>query len=1688
VQAVGTASPKPPEARAEIKNKANVTTMSEHLVTRIGVGAPTVMAETPMYAQRMLRDFLGELAREKDPLKMGRLHYEIARLYESPLGDLVNAADYYQRAYALCPDHLPTLRGARRALIAKKAFAQAVPLFDAEIRFTSDAAQRALLFYEKGRLHEDHLGQKREAREAYAAAAELDGTNPTILKALERADVAAKSWDAVDKTLQSTANAVGNDVRHRAAVLVERARLIESKRGDSRSATELYNEAFNFDPRATGAMEALKRLHYAHERWRDLANVLQKEAEQATDPVVRAMAYFRMGRVLVDRLGHVDEGIAAFERAQQETPQDPMILEELVRLFELQKKWDSLAPALERLVQRTRSDLERLGILHRIGQIYEERLADEARAIAWFSQALSSDPTYLPALQALGKIYTRRKDWQPLIAMHLNEAGSAQDASRRAAAHARIATIFEEQLGSSEQAAEHHSRALGLLPGYAPSFKALSRIFQAGQKYRELIELYERAVDQAKDASTKITFLFKIGRIHEDALDAPGNAMGAYRRVLDVKPDHFGAIHALQRAAERAERWKELVATLELEAEKVSDKKDAASLYHRAGEVLEDHLEDPDGALLRYKKVTDIDKMYGPALASLGRLYYKAGRWEDLLDTYKRELESTPKGPPAAALLYKMAELCEERIGRDDDALGYFKKAIEADPFHTPSLHGLERKLAERGQWQELVKLIELELSGLTDGEARARTAFHLGEVYEHRLNQPEKALAAYDQAVVAQEDFRPALDGRKRLLTQAKDWKRLVEDLAREAASAKDPLVAMSAQFQQAEIFRDELSDTKRAIESFEAVLSRDPSHLGALMGLEPLYVETSSWAELAGTYATEARVFADPGARVAALRELARLEEARGVGTPEELRAAYIAILQLAPSDAGALGALERMAIDGNDRQLLMHVDAKLGATLPMPQIAGSHQTRLAETLELLGDPSALETFRGALGRDADNLAAAHGVVRIAESSDNPPLLSEAAEVAFRTLGDKSAGAKLLVRASSAFQKANDFNRALSCLETALEKHPDSEDAALEIHRLLLSKGEVDQLLDVLCQAAQWATQPERMAALWLSVSELFADHKKDMPAAIASLHRVTEALPAHVATLMKLGELYARDQQWAESVDRLKRVLAAQPAPEVEVRAHLILARILKQELGDEERALQSIRRVLAIDARNREALERLLEIEMRRNMVGEAAQTAAQLVSVATNNNERADALCHLARLERQNKQLDSAAHAYEQAVTLMGMEGRAAAEFKDLLLEQKLVKGEARWDFYVGALTGYAEQVGDPQKRAHVMLELSRVLSDEMGQLDRGLQALQRALTGDPASAELRIELAGRMKAAGHFQQAIAEHRRLLEGDVTRAETWRDMIECWQKLGRNEEAAQGMSALVALGLGNDLERATLASRSSRTGSTYAGAFDEVAIRGISTRSGSDYTADLLRAVAESLNKVYPPELERWGVVSRDRITTRSGHPLKMLADRTAAAFGPMEFDLYLHRAHNGNLEIEFTDPPGIMVPAHVTSLRETEQVFLLARPLALLARGLQVVGRLAPAEVALLVVSAVRSVDPSYGAGMADEDFLIQQAKRVQKALSRRGRRALEEVAPLYMSSAQPDFEVWCQEVRRTSVRSAAILADDLPASITLLRRMEGDLAGLRGVALQQGMALMHDLLRFWVSDAAFAVRRRLGMM
>ncbi len=1673
---------------------------AQHLKTQIGFaappaggGAPAAAAAPPPVdprveqAESVVASCEAELAKGAEPLRAGRLHYEIARLCEDPLRDNARAAEHYQKAHATAPDLVPAMRGARRTLIAEKNYQAALPLFDAEARITSDPRHKALLLYEKGRLLEDQMAQKRQARDAYAAAIELAKDDPTLLKTVERADAQAEAWDDLERIYEREAQAAQGDARLKAALIADRARLVEAKKGDAGAATELYQAALGADQHAPGALAALKRLLYAARRWRELVAVLEQEAAQAGDPAVRAMALYRAARVEADRMGDLERATALLERASADKPDDSMLLEELARLYELGKRYDALAGAFERLVAHAEGPAQKVGLMHRIGQIAEERLGDDTQALRWYGQALAQDPTYVPGLQAQGALFARRQQWAELVAMHLAEADAQTDSTRRAAAHARVAEIYESQLGAPGKAVEHHARALGMAPGYGPSFKALSRLYAEAGKHRELVELYERAVEGAPDAETRVTYLFKIGRLHEDALGAPALALAAYRRVLDVEPGHLGAIHAMQRAAERAAEWKELVVALELEAGVVKDAVRICALLNRAGEICDERLDDREGALMRYRKVIALDPRYAPALSSLGRLYYKAARWEELIEVYRKELDITPRGPASAALLYKIGELGEERLGNDERAIAAYREAIEADPFHAPALHALGRKLAERGNWQELCKLLELEVSGLKDEELKARAAFRVGEVYENRLLQVDKALVAYEQALASVPDFRPALDGRVRLLTLARDDKRLVEALEREVATAKDPGMAIAALLRQGEVLRDQLDEPARAMQCFEAVLERDPGHLGALRALEPLYAEVGAWEKLVRVYATEARVLTDAPARVAALCELARLQESKELASVDQVRQTYFAILQLVPSDLYALTALERIALATQDHQLLAHVDAKLGAAAGDPTLVAAHHTRLAETLELTSDPAALEVYRAALARDPENIAAARGLGRIAKQREDAELLEEAAEREARVVRDVAAAADLLVLAAELRGRRQDLEGAARALERAVELDPDHRVAAEQLLRMTLVLGQPDRAIDALVQAAQHATLPPRIGALWAGVASVFADHKQDVPAALAALHRAVERLPGDVPTLLALSDLYVRDGQSAEAVDRLKQVLAQSPSRETMIRAHLALAAILDERLGDPQRAVASLNAVLSQDEGNRDALKRLLGIQMRRGQTEAAAATAAKLVGGARDPAEQADALTHLARLERDRKQTEAALKAYEQAVAFVGP-GAIADEMRELLLEQKRAGQQPDWARYVGALTRYLERTSQPAAaQAPVYLEMGRILADEMQMADRAVATLQRGLALAPDDVQIRTEVASRFKRAGRYDQAIAELRTLLDLDVMRAETWRDLAESFGGLGRTDDATLMSSALVAIGAANDLERATVAARPSRAATAQPGSFDAVAFRNIDALPRNDAALELLASLAEALPKIQPPELERYGLSSRDKLSARTGNPLRALSDRVAQIFGVAEHDLYVHRAHSGSLEVELTEPPAILVPAHVTTLPEPQQVFLLARPLASMARGIHAVHKLPPEAIELLLAAATRAVDPGFAAGLTDEEYLAAHARRVQKAMPRRGRRAMEEAAQVYAGAARTDFADWVQRARLTAGRAAVVVADDLPGSVTLVRRMEGDLAKLQGAALAQGMASVRDLLRFWATDIAFTLRRKLGM-
>jgi hypothetical protein len=238
------------------------------------------------------------------------------------------------------------------------------------------------------------------------------------------------------------------------------------------------------------------------------------------------------------------------------------------------------------------------------------------------------------------------------------------------------------------------------------------------------------------------------------------------------------------------------------------------------------------------------------------------------------------------------------------------------------------------------------------------------------------------------------------------------------------------------------------------------------------------------------------------------------------------------------------------------------------------------------------------------------------------------------------------------------------------------------------------------------------------------------------------------------------------------------------------------------------------------------------------------------------------------------------------------------------------------------------------------------------------------------------------------------------------------------------------------------------------------------------------AEYLEHLLEGLDKLYPPDLSGYGVSSRDRMNSRSTHPLRLLADRIASLVGVAEFDLYLHRTRGRGPGIELDGIPLLLLPAWILEQSESQQVFMLARMLVLCARKCHPVLKLTPRELDVVFAAYARNHVPNFGAGLTSEDILDDQGRRLYKALSRRTRKIAEETAQRYAAQGGVDLVPWVESREREATRVAALLCDDLSGALDCLARSRDT------GATDRSEETTRDLFRFWISDAALRARRR----
>jgi hypothetical protein len=1706
-----------------------------------------------------------------DKVGLARAHMELAIASEAILGDDVRATVHAEAALKVDPTSAAAHAMLRRKRHGRGALAMMLRHLESELLAATSEPHKVELLAEKARLLEAVGDGSPEVRATWERALVHAPNHAAALKGLEvellaraLASDAPQDWEPLAGHLGRMGDAYGSEMRLAAWLHVERADILERRLGRLDAARSALERALELDPSVGPVRDAVVRHVAAHSDWAALVDLLDAEALIESSVARAARLELDAAVICSSRLSDRARACQLLERAAARSPTvegvDRRVLDELVRLHEADGRPVDAARA-RRARLRYVSDPSTIAYELRALAATAEKSDDLESAIADIQRALAVDATDPTLVEILDRLLAAAGKHDLRIATWLQEGARTEDVARRSKALARAAQICEE-LGRPADAIRHLRSAWIATPGDPELLDSLARLLSpvpAGTQdagVRSLVELYAQAAEKAEDVGRKVAYLERVGLLWEEVLGDPARAARAYEQVLELEKDRRSALLGLERTASRSGEVRMLARAFLDEARIARDGATRLSLRTRAASALAKA--EPARAMQLVREVLHDDPTHAAARALETRLEEEAGRWELAARSLHGRIEVASSDAEKVALWLALAQMQHTRLHKPLEAMQSLERARALDPTHPVPPDEIARVLEDHGDARALRDAVERLTLHATTPEDRARHLTRAAEIDELRLGDDASALRTYQRALAETPDDDLVAERLARVVARrgqrAADGGlgELAALMAKRIEGASSPAEAQAMSFELAALLVQIQQEPARATSLLEALLAEQGDHVPALRTLESLRRRAGDATPLARVLARQGETLNDSRARLGALWNLAALEEWRlPGGDPAQT---YRAILELDPTDPGALEATLRRELANARRGDPRARKTVIGALRALVPFASDDDTRLALQLRLAllletaaedaPDPlasedmsrEALTRYRDALRLDDLSVTASTSVARLAGRLMD----TEAALAAARSLAelaiDPRVRSRYLVDAAELLLGPDDDDRlgrvpqrraqAAAMLERALDADGDSIAAAGRLATVLLEDRQGERLVSAFRGALGGARSPDAIVMLGSEIARVARDELQDLTVAIDAMRRVRAAAPQHVPSLLTLAELCIAQRSWPEAVDALEAVVSTSREGTPKLTALFALGSIYERVLarpGDVDRVLRA---ALAIDPENARALRALL----RRVAAEPVADDAA---AQRSHREEIADLLGRLARVEKDREQktallqeltevrqrlgdAQGAERALVEAVATLPTNARAFARLASLFRrpEGRDAAGYAR---ALDAVIALGQELG------HVdALWLAALGTLEIQQLQRlrdGVAHLQRAVALDPTLYEARFELASALATMGAGDEATRALLSLITPAAQPLLSLSDpgaalalLEQTLSKQHRGDEAVVVSELRALAGELDDGRKAWLRARRLAPLDVQHGVLDRPAlVTHVLPPEGRHILLEVAAAIAGLEAKAMRSDLSEIGLSSRDRITSRSGHPTRALLDRVARQLGVGEVELAIAPSVK-RTRVLAQDVPWIVVPPALVEQTEMAQTASLARAVARIAYGVPWLEELSPPHIEALLVAAARHVVPTYGdddgAGRRREapaayrdgvgvDVLAlatQQEPILGRSLSRRQKKLLEELAPHIASpQARPlSADVFVHALARAEMRAAFVVTGDLLTLVDEMRALDPAFYRATATASSSALAaiLAHafagDLARYALTPEATALRRRLG--
>jgi golgin subfamily B member 1 len=1382
----------------------------------------------------------------------------VARAYEKELANYPLAIERNKQVLALEPANEQAVLGLERLYVATGQHEELLAIYDKKLSLAESDAGKREVRLQLALLYEEQVRDVEKALDLYRDILKTDPDDLQALRALGRLYKGTEKWQELAKIIERQLALCANDALASADLKFSLGEVLQNHLEDPSGAVEAYRAALSLDPNhagARGALEgflgakkhqmaavaALEPIYEALHEIERLIEVQRIKLKREKNSAAKVALMQRIG-VLETEAGRPEAAYEAYASAFSEDPGASDARAALEQLAESMGRWDALVALYTQAQanQKLEPALER-EILLVVAVAYDEKLNQSDKAVEFFRMAQEIEPEDASALEALERLYTRTERWPDLVDTLKKKAELVQSIEERETIHARIATIQEEAIGNPDEAIVAWKEVLGDNSGSLVALRALDRLFVHKGLALDLADNLQRQLDLASEPEQQVALLWRLGQLREQQLGDVSAAIETYRRLLEFEPGHVDTITALENLlalpdheialAELLEPvyrgrsdFANLVRVLEIEARHTPDVRRKIELLHEVATAREDGLDDPAGAYEALGRALADDPLDHETQTRAERLAKALGGVDDLVARYRAAVQTVPADETKNAVHHVIAVLAENELGSAEIAADAYQQALATSPRDMEAADALERIYTRMADYTNLVLLLQRKVD-MTDAVPEKRElGVRAAKIWEEVLDNPEKAIEAYRQALALDESDADILESLERLFIRLERWSDLKDVYAKQAELTTEPSLKKQRLFVLGQVYDRELQDPARAIETYSSVLDIDPDDVEAMQALDRLYVQTERWYDLLSVLERQTEL-SGSAAEVVSLRHRIGELWREKLNDPTRAVEAYKRVLEMDPTHEPTLRAIEGMMQRGEEpiaaAEVLQPVYESAG---DWDKVAGTYEVMISNTqdvvrrVELLGIVAGIyerrlsnfdasfDAYCRAMRADPANPEVIAHLDRMAEASGRWAELAAAIEAEIERVMDSQLQVEMLMRLARVYEEeTREVDKAIATFKRVAEAEPDRKDGLVALDRLYTVTERWQDLADIVRREIRLADTEEQIVSLTYRLAQILEVALGDLPKAVEAYQEILGIAPQHEETretlerLMTGGTmqreiaqvlepLYRVGEEWEKLVGVYQVELASETESEERQRILRRLADIAENKLVDQIAALDWWARAVVEAPSSEQALDEALRLARTTHQWETYVATMAEAAANTSDRAARKDVLMRLATVfETELGDLSRAEEVLGQILSFDAEDADALA-FLDRVYDK-----QGDFEKLAGVLRRRIAITDDSNRLVELHLRLGKVLADVIDDPDAAVASYQAVLEHESRSPEA-LEALERLYFRGeHWEELYGVYEKMLDiapGDQALSDCYARMAKITSDvLGQRERAVE-----------------------------------------------------------------------------------------------------------------------------------------------------------------------------------------------------------------------------------------------------------------------------------------------------------